>query len=639
MSAELGHFALILTLLAATVQAWAGFAGARGGREAWMLVAPRAAIMQLGLLFVAGAALIRGFVTSDFSLDVVVANSHIDKPLLYKIAGSWGNHEGSMLMWAFILALYGALFAVFSKRLPIVFRANVLATQALTSLAFLSFILFTSNPFARSFPAPFEGFGLNPILQDPALAAHPPLLYAGYVGYSLCFSFAIAAMLDRQLSADWAAWVRRWALLAWMFLTAGIALGSFWAYYELGWGGFWFWDPVENASLMPWLAGTAFLHSIKVTARQGHFMRWTVLLAILTFALSLIGTFLVRSGVLTSVHAFANDPARGVYILAIIAVTVGGALALYSRAHFANEAQKSFQLLSRESALLLNNIFLATATATVFIGTLYPLAIDALGLGKISVGPPYYSAVFLPLSVPFFMILPFGPILSWGRGSWDQIRRALAAPLVAAVLAVIVFLSLRAEISLSVLAALFGAMWLIMSSVATLLAALDLRRPGLSGRIGLLSPSVWAGNIAHAGIGLMLLGIIGATAWRAEVVVAVAPGDRIELGAYQFVFDGVTQVRGPNYIAERGQITMRDLDGRTKILTPEKRIYSAERSQTTEAAIDVKLSRHIYAVLGEEIDDGRRVIRIWEYPLVAFIWLGALVMVLAGGIGLAGRRR
>jgi cytochrome c-type biogenesis protein CcmF len=596
VSAELGHFAVILTLLVAAVQACIGFAGAGRGRDAWMLVAPRAAVLQLGLLFIAGAALIRGFVTSDFSLNVVAANSHIDKPLLYKIAGSWGNHEGSMLMWAFILALYGALFAVLSGRLPLIFRARVLATQALVSLGFLSFILFTSNPFARSFPAPFEGRGLNPILQDPALAAHPPLLYAGYVGYSLCFSFAIAAMLDRQISTDWAAWVRRWALLAWMFLTAGIALGSFWAYYELGWGGFWFWDPVENASFMPWLAGTAFLHSIKVTARQGHFMRWTVLLAILTFALSLIGTFLVRSGVLTSVHAFANDPARGVYILAIIAATIGGALALYSRATFANEIEKSFQLLSREAALLLNNIFLATATATVFIGTLYPLAIDALGLGKISVGPPYFAAVFLPLCIPFFVILPFGP-------------------------------------------ALFGAMWLIMSSIATLLAALDIRRAGLWGRLGLVPPSVVAGNLAHAGIGLMLLGIIGATAWRAETVVAVAPGDRIQLGGYQFVFEAVSQVKGPNYVAERARIVMRDLDGRTKTLTPEKRIYSAERSQTTEAAIDVKLSRHIYAVLGEQLEDGRRVIRIWEHPLVAFIWLGALVMVLAGGFGLRGGRR
>jgi cytochrome c-type biogenesis protein CcmF len=639
VSAELGHFAVILTLLVAAVQACIGFAGAGRGRDAWMLVAPRAAVLQLGLLFIAGAALIRGFVTSDFSLNVVAANSHIDKPLLYKIAGSWGNHEGSMLMWAFILALYGALFAVLSGRLPLIFRARVLATQALVSLGFLSFILFTSNPFARSFPAPFEGRGLNPILQDPALAAHPPLLYAGYVGYSLCFSFAIAAMLDRQISTDWAAWVRRWALLAWMFLTAGIALGSFWAYYELGWGGFWFWDPVENASFMPWLAGTAFLHSIKVTARQGHFMRWTVLLAILTFALSLIGTFLVRSGVLTSVHAFANDPARGVYILAIIAATIGGALALYSRATFANEIEKSFQLLSREAALLLNNIFLATATATVFIGTLYPLAIDALGLGKISVGPPYFAAVFLPLCIPFFVILPFGPVLAWGRASWLQIRRALAAPLVAALLAALAFMSVHAELSLSVLAALFGAMWLIMSSIATLLAALDIRRAGLWGRLGLVPPSVVAGNLAHAGIGLMLLGIIGATAWRAETVVAVAPGDRIQLGGYQFVFEAVSQVKGPNYVAERARIVMRDLDGRTKTLTPEKRIYSAERSQTTEAAIDVKLSRHIYAVLGEQLEDGRRVIRIWEHPLVAFIWLGALVMVLAGGFGLRGGRR
>lgn len=639
MSAELGHFAIIIAFLVSAVQSVAGYAGASRGREAWMEIAPRAAMTQFILLFLAGAALIRAFVLSDFSLDIVVANSHIDKPLLYKVAGSWGNHEGSMLMWALILALYGALFALFSRRLPLPFRANVLATQALISLAFLSFILFTSNPFARSFPAPFEGFGLNPILQDPALAAHPPLLYAGYVGYSLCFSFAIAAMLDRQITADWAAWVRKWAVLAWMFLTAGIALGSFWAYYELGWGGFWFWDPVENASLMPWLAGTAFLHSIMVTARQGQFMRWTVLLAILTFALSLIGTFLVRSGVLTSVHAFANDPERGIYILAIIALTVGGALALYSRSTFKTEVEKTFEPFSRESALLLNNIFLATATATVLIGTLYPLVVDALGLGKISVGPPYFSAVFIPLSVPFFVILPFGPVMSWGKSSWLQIRRALALPLIASLLAVLVFMSIRAAIGLSVLAALFGAMWLIMASLSTLLNAIDVRRPLLWQRLKILPRSVLAGNIAHAGIGIMLLGIIGATAWRSEIVVAAAPGETLQLGRYNFVFDAVSQIKGPNYISERAQVTMRDPDGSQRILYPEKRNYSAERSQTTEAAIDIRLSRHIYVVLGEQIEDGRRVIRIWEHPLVAFIWLGALVMIIAGGIGLTSRRR
>lgn len=637
MTAELGFFSLILAFLVSAVQAVSGYAGAYSDRGSLMHTALRASYIQVALICFSGFALIRAFVVSDFSLSLVVANSHIDKPLLYKIAGSWGNHEGSMLMWAFILALYGALFARLSSGMPLVFRARVLATQALVAIAFLSFILFTSNPFARIFPAPFEGMGLNPILQDPALAAHPPLLYAGYVGYSLCFSFAVAAMLEKQAVFEWTQWVRKWALAAWVFLTAGIAMGSFWAYYELGWGGFWFWDPVENASLMPWLAGTAFLHSIMVTGRKGQFVRWTLLLAIMTFALSLIGTFLVRSGVLTSVHAFANDPGRGVYILLIIGLAVGGALTLYARHQMPISAPQAVTLLSREAALLLNNIFLATATATVLIGTLYPLLIDALGLGKISVGPPYFSAVFIPLSAPFFAILPLGPILPWGQATAQHIFRVLSLPLILACLASLSVYFWRQQISFPVLIALLGAAWLIFAPIVSVAQRLRLAQPGRWQRLTLLPARFLAGSLAHAGVGVMVLGIIGATAWRQELVAAVEPGETLNLGQYSFVFDGVREFRGPNYVAEEARLRLLE-DGQSIVLTPQKRLYTAERSQTTEAAIDIRFARHIYVVLGEKLEGGARVIRIWEHPLVLFIWLGGVMMACAGLIGIFQRR-
>lgn len=630
MTVELGHFFLILSAFIALAQGTVPFVK-NVPIDHLDRFARRAALLHWLVLSLSAASLVLAFIRSDFSVALVAQNSHIDKPLLYKIAGVWGNHEGSMVLWILVLASYSAGFALLSRAIPALFRLRVLAVMGLLAFMFASFILATSNPFVRLLPAPFEGAGLNPVLQDPALAAHPPLLYFGYVGYGLVFSFAIAALLDTDRQTLWVRWARPWALIAWMFLTLGIALGSYWAYYELGWGGFWFWDPVENASLMPWLVGTAFLHSIMVTQRQGQFLRWTLLLAITSFAMSLIGTFLVRSGVLTSVHAFANDPARGFYILGMFTLTVGVALSLYARAAIQAPGQSNqginFNLVSRDSALLINNVFLATATATVLIGTLYPLLVDLMGMGKISVGAPYFSAVFLPLSVPFFILMPFGPWLRWHKTELVQLKRpviltALAVCAGAGVMAVFIHMT-----DLLVLLACAGALWLIFASVVTLFD----RSP--SGRWQRPAPRRLAGLVAHAGMGVMLLGIIGATAWKQELVVAAAPGDELQIAGRVYAFDRIGTHEGPNYLATIA--VLRPMSG-GQTLYPSRRFYQAERSQTTEAAIDVMVFSHIYAVLGEALDDGRYVIRIWQHPLVVLIWFGGLMMALAALLGLLG---
>ncbi len=632
MSVELGHFFLILVALIALAQGSVSFVRAIPVDQRDRF-ARHAALLQWGILTLSLAILMTAFIRSDFSVALVAQNSHVDKPLIYKIAGLWGNHEGSMMLWAWVLASYGAGFAIMSRHIPASFRLSILGVMGLLALMFLSFIILTSNPFLRLNPAPFEGAGLNPVLQDPALAAHPPLLYFGYVGYALVFAFAMAALLNTQRDIGgekWVIWARPWALLAWMFLTLGIALGSYWAYYELGWGGFWFWDPVENASLMPWLVGTAFLHSIMVTGRRGQFLRWTLVLAIASFAMSLIGTFLVRSGVLTSVHAFANDPARGFYILGMFAVTVGGAFTLYARAAIPEKEAITFDIISRESALLTNNIFLATATATVLIGTLYPLVIDMLGLGKISVGAPYFSAVFIPLTIPFFALMPMGPWLRWqktaGADLYSPMRRGL---LIVAALTGAIGLALDYFDPL-VLAACGGTLWLIIGS------ALNLVERAPSGAWRLPAPRRLAGLIAHAGMGVMVLGVIGATAWKQELVVAAAPGDELKIAKRLYVFDQIGTRTGPNY---NSIIAVLRPIGGGEILYPEKRFYQTERAQTTEAAIDVSLFDHVYAVLGEELEGGKYVIRIWQHPLVVLIWLGGVMMALAAGVGLWPVRR
>jgi cytochrome c-type biogenesis protein CcmF len=636
MIAELGHFVLILAFSAAIAQAtlpvWALATQKPYGFE----LAKSAAHLQLVLLAAAFAALTYGFLRSDFSLQIVFGNSHEAKPLVYKFAGVWGNHEGSMLLWILILAAYGAVFAARAKPLPARFATLVLVVQGWLGAAFLAFLIFTSNPFARLFPTPFSGRGLTPILQDPALAAHPPLLYAGYVGFSISFAFAIAVLINKQQGRDWAGWIRPWILTAWIFLTLGIALGSFWAYYELGWGGFWFWDPVENASLMPWLSGTALLHSALVAERRDSLKRWTLLLAILTFSLSLAGTFLVRSGVLTSVHAFANDPERGIFILAILTFFTVGGLALYARYLPSLAPDKPFAPVSREGFLLANNILLAAATMTVFIGTIYPLVLDALGVGKISVGAPYFNAVFAPLTLPFLVLLPLGPLLTWQAGRViAPVYGLLIGALVSGLLVLGLWLT-QSGVPLIALLLIGASLWLVLGALADLV--LRLRPYGVWAwlRPWRLPATAFSAPLAHAGLAVMIVGIISASMWRGETVVALSPGETLEISGAELSFDGVRDIEGPNYQAEQARLSYLNGPHKGKALLPERRFYQAERGQTTEAAITTDIQGHLYAVLGEPVGD-KRVLRVWYHPWVALIWIGALLMALGGSFALGAR--
>ncbi len=635
MIAELGHFVLVLALAIACVQSIAPLYLLRRDEAAAVQLASRAALAQVIVVALAFAALTYGFIRSDFSLAVIVANSHVAKPLIYKIAGVWGNHEGSMLLWVLIIAAYGAAYAAVSKTQPAVFSARVLAVQGWLGVAFLAFLLFTSNPFERLIPAPFTGQGLTPILQDPALAAHPPLLYAGYVGFSMAFAFALAALMGDEKGPDWARRMRPWILVAWIFLTLGIALGSYWAYYELGWGGFWFWDPVENASLMPWLAGTALLHSALVAEKRDTLKRWTLLLAIITFALSLSGTFLVRSGVLTSVHAFANDPERGLFILAILGGFTFVGFLLYALRLPQLAPDKPFQPVSREGLLLVNNIFLATATVTVFIGTIYPLVLDALGMGKISVGAPYFNAVFAPLTIPFAILLPLGPLLAWREGKLQPLQSRLAMAAAAAALVTCGIMLSQGGASLMVIALFAAALWLFFGAMLDLAQRLAPYRDRLH-KIHLLPAAAFSAPLAHAGLAVMILGISAATSWRAETVVAAAPGQEIDVAGITLRYDGLRDVEGPNYRAEQARLTYLTGPHQGMHLFPERRFYEAERSQTTEAAITTDLTGHLYAVVGETSGD-KRVLRIWYHPYVAFIWLGSILMAIGGCFALRTR--
>jgi len=638
MIAELGHFVLVMALVVATVQAVAPIYLARRAPELALAVASRAAFIQCALIFLAFIALTYGFVRSDFSLAVVFANSHIAKPMIYKIAGVWGNHEGSMLLWVLIIAAYGAAYARFTDTKD-GFAARVLVVQGWLGVAFLAFLLFTSNPFARLLPAPFSGQGLTPILQDPALAAHPPLLYAGYVGFSMAYAFALAALTGADDGGNWAKRMRPWILTAWIFLTLGIALGSYWAYYELGWGGFWFWDPVENASLMPWLAGTALLHSALVAEKRDTLKRWTLLLAIITFALSLSGTFLVRSGVLTSVHAFANDPERGLFILAILGGFSLVAFILYGLRLPRLAADKPFQPVSREGLLLVNNIFLATATVTVFLGTIYPLILDALGMGKISVGAPYFNAVFAPLTIPFALLLPLGPLLNWREASLKPLQNRLALAAGAAVLVTCGIMLTRGvasgSTSFMIIALFAAALWLLFGAGLDLAQRLAPYRSRLV-QFWTLPANAFSAPLAHAGLAVMLLGILAATQWREEVVVAAAPNQQINIAGITLRYGGLREINGPNYRAEQARLTYLSGPHEERHIFPERRFYEAERAQTTEAAITTDLTGHLYAVVGETSGD-KRVLRVWYHPYVAFIWLGALLMALGGSFALVTR--
>jgi cytochrome c-type biogenesis protein CcmF len=583
----------------------------------------------------------QAYVSSDFTVLNVVRNSHSAKPMLYKVSGVWGNHEGSMLLWVLILTLFGAAVAGFGANLPPGLRTRVLGVQAWISIGFLTFMLFTSNPFERVFPPPLDGRDLNPLLQDPGLAFHPPMLYAGYVGFSIAFSFAVAALIEGKVDAAWARWVRPWTLLAWCFLTAGIALGSWWAYYELGWGGWWFWDPVENVSFMPWLLGTALLHSAIVVEKRNALKVWTILLAILTFSLSLIGTFIVRSGLLTSVHAFATDPERGLFILILLCLTIGGSLLLFALRAPALKPGGLFAPVSREGALVLNNLFLATATATVFLGTLYPLFLDAYSGDSVSVGAPFYSRTFVPLMVPLVAAMAVGPFMAWKRADLAGVlsRLKLAAGL--AVAAVLGALYLEQGGPVLALVGVALAAWLFAASILEWAGRVKLLRVPLADslrRAAKLPRSAYGMTLAHAGLAVAIAGMTASAAWKTEEILILRPGDSVQVAGTSYLFEGVERSQGPNYQSETATITA-TRDGRIIArLSPEKRLYPVQNMPTTEAAIHTTGLADLYVALGDPDGKGGWTVRIFHEPLVPWIWAGSLIMVLGGFVSLSDRR-
>jgi cytochrome c-type biogenesis protein CcmF len=634
---ELGHFALILAFLVAIVQMIVPLVGAQKRWPAWMALAEPAAGAQFALTAVSFGALMWAFVVSDFSLRLVVLNSHSAKPLLYKISGTWGNHEGSMLLWVLIVTLFGAMVAWFGGNLPPTLRARVLAVQSAIAVAFFAFIIFTSNPFLRVATPPFDGQDLNPLLQDPGLAFHPPFLYLGYVGLSMAFSFAVAALIEGRVDAAWGRWVRPWTLAAWVFLTIGIALGSWWAYYELGWGGFWFWDPVENASFMPWLLAAALLHSAIVVEKRESLKSWTILLAILAFGFSLIGTFIVRSGLLTSVHAFANDPERGVWILLILAFFMGGALVLFSLRAGAMEAKGVFGLASRESALVVNNVLLAVSCFVVFVGTMWPLVAEMFFDRKLSVGPPFFNAAFTPFMVALGLVLPVGSVLPWKRARIGRALVPLRLPFLLALAFAGLAWSLQTGNSLLGPLGLFLGAWLVMGVIVELF-----QRTGRGGdrlaRLRRLPRADWGKAVAHAGLGVTMAGVAGLTAWTQDDI-RVAQIDRPwQVGSYQLTLNAVEEVRGPNYVSTMANLTLSQGGEVVATLTPEKRFYPVARMPTTEAAIDYDLARDVYVVIGDQQSNGGWTVRTYIKPLTNWIWIGSALMALGGLLSLSDRR-
>ncbi|MDQ7072227.1 MAG: heme lyase CcmF/NrfE family subunit [Rhodobacterales bacterium] len=637
MITELGHFALILAFLVAAVQTVVPLIGAHKRWPGWMAVAEPAATAQFLLTALSFGALTWAFVTSDFSLRLVVLNSHSAKPMLYKITGVWGNHEGSMLLWVLILTLFGAMAAWFGGNLPPTLRARVLSVQSAISLAFFAFILFTSNPFTRMGLPPFDGQGLNPMLQDAGLAFHPPFLYLGYVGLSMSFSFAVAALIEGRVDAAWGRWVRPWTLAAWIFLTIGIGMGSWWAYYELGWGGFWFWDPVENASFMPWLFAVALVHSSIVVEKRESLKSWTILLAILAFGFSLIGTFIVRSGVITSVHAFANDPERGLFILVILAVFMGGALVLFAARAGVLEAKGVFSIVSRESALVLNNILLAVASLVVFTGTIWPLIAEIFFDRKLSVGAPFFNMAFTPFMVLLGVILPIGAILPWKRAKLSKALKPLTGVFILAIALAALAFSVQSGRSALGPVGLFLGTWLVFGAGVDLWLRTG-RKGGRLGRLKRLPRADWGKAVAHAGLGVVMFGIAGLMAWEAEDIRVVAIGDSFEISGYTLTLDKVSREQGPNYIATRGVVRVAKDGEALTTLYPEKRIYPVEGQPTTEAAIDSGFLRDIYVVLGDRQDDGSWAMRTYFKPLANWIWGGSILMALGGFLSLSDRR-
>ena len=641
MIAELGQFALALALIVAVAQSIVPLVGAARGDAALTAFARPAAYVQLAAVAAAFIALTHAYVTSDFSVVSVARNTHTSMPFLYRLTGVWGNHEGSMLLWILILAIMSAAVASFGANLPDGLRARVLAVQGMIGVAFLTFILFTSNPFTRQFPAPLDGRELNPLLQDPGLAFHPPWLYLGYVGFSVAFSFAVAALIEGKVDPAWARWVRPWTLFAWLSLTIGIALGSWWAYYELGWGGWWFWDPVENASFMPWLIGAALLHSAVVVEKRDALKSWTILLALIAFSFSLLGTFLVRSGVLTSVHAFAVDPARGVFILMILFAAIGGSLALYAWRAPALKAGGLFQPLSREGALVLNNLLLATGAATVLLGTLYPLFLDVLDAGKVSVGPPYFNSTFVPLMVPLVAAMAVGPLLSWKRADIAGAISRLAVAGIATVAVIGIVLYASGGTGFLAAVGLGLAAWLFIGTLIELAERLRLFRAPLAEsfeRWRHLPRSALGMSVAHGGLAIAIAGMTASSLFQAEQILAMRAGEVVTMRGYDLRFEGIVQANGPNYQAERARFIVTSGGKPVTVLTPERRFYPVQRQQTTEAAIHTTGLADLYVVVGDSDGKGAWTVRLYHNPLVPWIWAGCLIMALGGGLSLTDRR-
>jgi cytochrome c-type biogenesis protein CcmF len=639
--AEIGHFALVLAVLLSVLQALLPLIGARRGDPGLMAAGSFAGAGAFVFVALAFAALTWCFAASDFSVSLVAAHSQLAKPLLYKITGVWANHEGSMLLWALILCLFSAAIIAFGGNLPERLKARVLAVQGLIGAGFLVFILATSNPFQRLAEPPGDGNGMNPVLQDPGLALHPPFLYLGYVGFSVAFSFAVAALIEGRFDAAWARWVRPWVLAAWCFLTIGITLGSFWAYYVLGWGGWWFWDPVENVSFMPWLAGTALLHSALVVERRHALVNWTILLAILTFSLSLIGTFVVRSGVLSSVHAFAQDPARGVFILVLIIAATGGALALYAVRISRLRIGAPFSAMSREAALTLNNVLLVTATATVFLGTFYPLVIDLIGTDKISVGPPYYARTFVPIMIPLLVVMVVGPAMKWKRDTLKSALAKLGWPAAAGLAAFAATLVASAGAHPLAALGLAIAVWIIAGSAAILTQRIRLGAVPLSQSAALArhAPRSFYGLVAaHLGLGIVVAAITAVSTWQRENILTMAVGDATGIAGYTVRLAGVSTVPGPNYEAERGRFEIVKDGAVVAVLGPERRFYQVQQQQTTQTAIRTNLVSNLYVVLGEGDGTGRWTVRLYYHPLAPWLWLGGLVMAGGGFLSLSDRR-
>jgi cytochrome c-type biogenesis protein CcmF len=641
MLVEIGHFALVLALLAALVQGTVPLVGASVRSGPLMDLGRSAALLQFALVALAFAIFMHAHIVSDFSVRNVFENSNTAKPMLYKVTGVWGSHEGSMMLWVLMLTLFGGLVAALGRSLPATLRARTLAIQGLLGFGTLAFIIGTSNPFDRLFPVPVDGRDLNPLLQDPGLAFHPPFLYFGYVGFSITYSFAIAALIEGRVGAAWARWVRPWALTAWCGLTIGIAMGSWWAYYVLGWGGWWYWDPVENASFMPWLLGTALLHSAAVVEKRETLQRWTVLLAILTFGMSLIGTFLVRSGVLTSVHSFAVDPTRGVFILVLIALVIGGGLVLYALRAPGLETGNPFAPVSREGALVLNNLLLCAGMATVFLGTFYPLFAEVWSGVKLSVGPQFFDATFVPILAPGIVALVIGPVLAWRRGSLRSALRRLAPAIVGAVLAPVIIFAFDRAAPPAALAGIALAVWAMLGVLTDLADRSGMAKQPLGTvwrRLSHLPRGTWGYAIAHFGVGVLIAGVTVSTAWRSERIETLHPGESIEIAGRTLRLVAVTEGEVANYHAQRAQIVVERPGSAPMTLYPERRWYPVARSQTTNTAIATNGLGDLYLALGDPDGQGGWVLRAYYNPLVPWIWFGAILAALGGLVSLSDRR-